>query len=103
MTIGVIIEAVIPRGPSGTTTPTPGPKPKEPIKDWIKKQLSNLGKLLAKLAGKAAEALPGIIGAIVSWLLSATWKGDLLGLRESLGCSCFCRRITCCSCKRIYQ
>ena len=39
-----------------------------------KKQLSNLGKLLANLAGKAASALSGEIGAVVSWLLSATWK-----------------------------
>ena len=48
-----------------------------------KKQLSNLGKLLAKLAGKAASALPGIIGAIVSWLLKTTgdvvnWFGEHL-------------------------
>lgn len=37
-----------------------------------KKQLENLGKLLATLAGKAAATLPGIIGPIVSWLLSTT-------------------------------
>ena len=30
--------------------------------------------MLANLAGKAAAALPGVIGAIVSWLLSATGK-----------------------------
>ena len=39
-----------------------------------KKQLCNLGKLLANLAGKAAAASAGVIGAIVSWLLSATGK-----------------------------
>ena len=33
-----------------------------------------MGKLLANLAGKSATALPGVIGAIVSWLLSATGK-----------------------------
>jgi hypothetical protein len=44
------------------------PKDKGGIKEWVKK----LGKLLANLAGKAAAALPGIIGSIVSWLLSAT-------------------------------
>ena len=43
-------------------------------KIWIKKQLSNLGKLLSQLAGKAASALPGIIGSIVSWLLNTTGK-----------------------------
>ena len=75
MVIGVIVEAVLPSGTAGPT-PTPTPKPSDPtgVKDWIKKQLDTLGKLLAKLAGKAASALPGIIGAIVSWLLSATGK-----------------------------
>ena len=75
MVIGVIVEAVLPTGTAGPT-PTPTPKPTDGtgVKDWIKKQLTNLGKLLAKLAGKAAAALPGILGAIVSWLLSATGK-----------------------------
>ena len=45
--------------------------------------MSNLGKLLADLAGKAAAALPGIIGSIVSWLLSTmgkvvSWFGEHL-------------------------
>ena len=39
-----------------------------------KKQMHNLGRLLANPAGKAAAALPGVIGSIVSWLLSATGK-----------------------------
>ena len=39
-----------------------------------KKQLHNLGKLLANLAGKAAAALPGVIGSVITWLLSATGK-----------------------------
>ena len=72
MIIGVIVEAVIPGG--GTTTPKPPPKDGSGVKDWIKKQLSNLGKLLSTLAGKAAAALPGVIGSIVSWLLSTTGK-----------------------------
>ena len=54
--------------------PTPKPPAGTGVKDWIKKQLTNLGILLAKLAGKVASALPGIIGAIVSWLLSVTGK-----------------------------
>lgn len=82
MIIGVIVETFIPTTGGGTTTPSK-PPPKDGIGDWVKKQLSNLGKLLAKLAGKAAEALPGIIGAIVSWLLSTTgkivsWFGEYL-------------------------
>ena len=71
MIIGVIVETFIPTT-GGTTSPTP--KDATGVKDWIKKQLSNLGKLLADLAGKAAAALPGIIGSIVSWLLSTTGK-----------------------------
>ena len=74
MIIGVIVETFIPTT-GGTTSPSkPPPKDATGVKDWIKKQLSNLGKLLANLAGKAAAALPGIIGSIVSWLLSATGK-----------------------------
>lgn len=73
MIIGVIVEAFIPTT-GGTVTPAPPPKDGSGVKDWIKKTLQNLGKLLASLAGKAAAALPGIIGSIVSWLLSATGK-----------------------------
>ena len=82
MIIGVIVEAVIPSG--GAVSSPPPPKNNEGgAKDWIKKQLSNLGKLLANLAGKVSAALPGIIGSIVSWLLSsagkvASWFGDHL-------------------------
>ena len=71
--IGVIVEAVLPGGTTGLM-PTPKPPAGTGVKDWIKKQLGILGKLLAQLAGKAAAALPGIIGAIVSWLLSVTGK-----------------------------
>ena len=72
MIIGVIVETFIPT--TGGTTPPPKPPGTTDVRDWIKKQLSNLGKLLANLAGKAAAALPGIIGAIVSWLLSTMGK-----------------------------
>ena len=72
MIIGVIVEAIIPTTGGGSTTPKPPPK--DGVKNWIEKQLSNLGKLLANLAGKATAALPGIIGSIVSWLLSTTGK-----------------------------
>ena len=72
MIIGVIVETFIPTTGGGTTTPAKPPT--KDVKDWIKKQLTNLGKLLSTLAGKAAEALPGIIGSIVSWLLSSVGK-----------------------------
>lgn len=74
--IDVIVNAFIPT--TGAITPKPSPKPNgSDVKDWIKKQLSNLGKLLANLAGKAAVALPGIIGSVVAWLLSST--GSVVG------------------------
>ena len=71
MIIGLIVETVIPTGAGSSTTP---PSKPTGVKEWIKKQLSYIGKLLANLAGKAAAALPGIIGSIVSWLLSTTSK-----------------------------
>ena len=72
MIIGVIVQAVIPTTGGGTTPPKPPSK--EGVKDWVKMQLHNLARLLANLAGKAAAALSGVIGSIVSWLLSATGK-----------------------------
>ena len=72
MIMGTIIEAVIPTG-GGAVTP-PKPPSQGRAKELVKKQLHNLAKLLANLAGKAAAALLGVIGAIVSWLLSATSK-----------------------------
>ena len=71
MIMGTIVEAVIPTG--GDITP-PSPPSQGGVKEWVKKQLHNRAKLLVNLAGKAAAALPGVIGAIVSWLLSATSK-----------------------------
>ena len=72
MIIGVIVEAVISTS-GGAATPSKPPS-QDGAKEWVKKQLHNLAKLLANLAGKAAAALPGVIGSIVSWLLSATGK-----------------------------
>ena len=68
----------------GGSAPVPAPKP--PDKSGLKeceKHLQALGRTLANLAGKAAVALPGIIGSIVSWLLStlgktATWLAENL-------------------------
>ena len=74
MIISTIVLA-IPGGSGGGSTPQPPQPPgKGGAKEWIKKQLQSLGRILAKLAGKAAAALPGIIGSIVSWLLSLLGK-----------------------------
>ena len=39
-------------------------------REWIKNKLKALSQLLGKVADKALEALPGIIGSIVSWILN---------------------------------
>ena len=64
---------------TGSRGSTPSPTPPQPpdkggIREWIKKHLQSLGRALAKLAGKAAAALPGFIGLIVSWLLTLLAK-----------------------------
>ena len=39
-------------------------------KEWIKNKSKALSQLLGKLADKALASLPGIIGAILSWILN---------------------------------
>ena len=40
------------------------------MKEWIRNKLKVLASLLGRLGIKAAEALPGIIGGIISWTLN---------------------------------
>jgi len=66
----------------GGTPPAPAP-PSDGVTAWVKKQLKTLAGWLKALAGKAAVALPGVIGAIVSWLLKtagsvAVWLAEHL-------------------------
>ena len=65
----------------GSTPDVPSPAPRPPdkgcFKEWVKKHLQALGRALANLVGKAAAALPGIIGSIVSWVLSTLGKAAL--------------------------
>ena len=67
--------------------PAPAPSLKQfdkgSLKEWVKNHFQALGRALAYLAGKAAAALPGISGSIVSWLLNtlrktATWLAENL-------------------------
>ena len=48
----------------------PPPKDEKGLKGWIRNQLKALASLLGQLGMKAAEALPGIIGGIISWILN---------------------------------
>ena len=78
--LGMIISTIVLALPGGSgggavpPQPTPPPPGKGGVKEWLKKHLQSLGRILAKLAGKAATALSGIIGSIVSWLLSLLGK-----------------------------
>ena len=48
----------------------PPPKDEKSFKEWVRNKLKVLASLLGKLGMKAAEALPGIIGGIISWILN---------------------------------
>ena len=72
MAIGALVEALLPGGGGGAVTASGGPPPKDEkgLKEWIRNKLKALASLLGKLGMKAAEALPGIIGGIISWILN---------------------------------
>ena len=75
MAISTLVLALTGGASGGSAvTPPPPPSDKGGLREWAKKTLQALGRVLAKLAGKAAVALPGIIGSIVSWLLSTLGK-----------------------------
>ena len=71
MAIGVLVEALLPGGGaiSGGGCEPP-PKDEKGLKEWIRSKLKALASLLGKLGMKGAEALPGIIGGIISWILN---------------------------------
>ena len=72
MAIGVLIEALL-GGPSASAPKsggTSGGDTKGGARKWIKNKLKALSQLLGKLADKALASLPGIIGSIISWILS---------------------------------
>ena len=71
--LGFAISTLVFALTGGSVTPPP-PSPSPSDQGWVKKQLKHLAELLKKLATKALDALPGIIGSIVSWLLSSAGK-----------------------------
>ena len=72
MAIGVLVEALLPGGGGAATASGGEPPPKDEagLKEWIRNKLKALASLLGRLGIKAAEALPGIIGGIISWILN---------------------------------
>ena len=79
MAIGVLVEALLPGGggASAASGGEPPPKDEKGLKEWLRNKLKALASLLGKLGMKAAEALPGIIGAIISWVLNKA--ADVVG------------------------
>ena len=74
MAIGVLAEALLPGGGEGGGGKPP-PKNKAGSKEWVRNKLKALE---GRLGVKAAEALPSIIGVILSWILNKA--SDVLGL-----------------------
>ena len=70
MAIGVLVEALLPSGGAISGGGEPPPKDEKGLKGWIRNKLKALASLPGKLGMKAAEALPGIIGGIISWILN---------------------------------
>ena len=70
MAVSVLIEALLSGGGGAAASGGPPPKDEKGLKEWIRNKLKALASLLGKLGIKAAEALPGIIGGIISWILN---------------------------------
>ena len=71
MAIGILVEALLPGGAAAASGGgEPPPKDEQGLKEWVRSKLKALASLPGKLGMKAAEALPGIIGGIISWILN---------------------------------
>ena len=67
MAISVLIEALMPGGGGGTVASGgEPPKDEKGLKEWIRHKRKAFESLLGQLGIKAAEALPGVIGGIIS-------------------------------------
>ena len=72
MAIGVLVEALLPGGGGAAAASggEPPPKDEKGLKEWIRNKLKALASLSGRLGIKAAKALLGIIGGIISWILN---------------------------------
>ena len=79
MAMGVLVEALFPGGGGTEIASAVGgkPPPKDKKGEWIRNKLKALARLLGRLGAKAAEALHGIIGAILSCILNRA--ADVVG------------------------
>ena len=69
MAIEELIEALMPGGVASEGGESPL-KDEKGLKEWVRSKLKALASLLGRLGIKAAEALLGIIGVIISWILN---------------------------------
>ena len=74
MAIGVLVEALLP-GSGGAAVASggggePPPKDEKGLNGWIRNKLKALASLSGRIRIKAAEALPDIIGGIISRILN---------------------------------
>ena len=70
MAISVLIEALLPGGGGASAASPSPPKDEKGLKEWIRAKRKALASLFRKLGMKAAEALCGIIGVMISWILN---------------------------------
>ena len=70
MAIGVLVEALLPGSGGAISGGEPPLEDEKGLKEWVRNKLKVLASLLGKLGMNAAEALPGIIGGIISWILN---------------------------------
>ena len=69
MAISILVEALFPGGGGATTQGKGGGKP-ENVKEWLRNKLKALASLPRRLSMEEVAALPGIIEAIISWILN---------------------------------
>ena len=71
MAIKVLVEALLPgSGGAAASGGEPPSQDEKGLKEWVRSKLKALASLLGRLGIKAAEALPGIIGGIIIWILN---------------------------------
>ena len=70
MAIRVLVEALLPGGGGAAASCGEPPRDEKGLKEWIRKKLKALASQLGRLGIKTAEALPGITGGIISWILN---------------------------------
>ena len=89
MAIGVLVEALLPGSAAAASGGgEPPPEDEKGLTGWIRNKLKALASLLGKLGMKAAEALPGIIGGIISWILNRAKECSWLGITKLMGSGC---------------